>query len=317
MKRLLFKLTKYKYLACVLELILNILYLPFHIIFVLNKKRIKKKQYYFCVCGIFRNEAHYLKEWIEYYKLIGTDHIYLYNNFSDDNYMEILQPYISDGYITLTDWPHQYAQMAAYEDCYRKYRDKTYWLTFIDIDEFICPKYEMSIKEWIKKYEGYPAVMMYWQMFGTCGIMKPNYDKLVIEQFTSSWNKLDGIGKHIFCTHREFEPSNIYHHHIFVKYQILGMTFKIPMITENKYFLFFPNIYKPPYKNTIQINHYFSKSYDEYKQKILKGDAAREDNIEIRKEEKFFINHERWNICENRVIYRFLTQLKCRMNKKD
>src|SRR4051794_11337491 len=51
-------------------------------------------QYDFTVCAIFQNEAKYLKEWIEYHRLVGAQHFYLYNNRSTDHYMDILQPYI-------------------------------------------------------------------------------------------------------------------------------------------------------------------------------------------------------------------------------
>ncbi len=50
------------------------------------------KKYSITICGIFKNEASYLKEWIEYHEMIGIEHFYLYNNNSDDNYRDILQP---------------------------------------------------------------------------------------------------------------------------------------------------------------------------------------------------------------------------------
>ncbi|WP_281510165.1 glycosyltransferase family 92 protein [Muribaculum gordoncarteri] len=38
-------------------------------------------RYMFAICAIFRNEARYMREWIEYHLLIGVDHIFLYNNW--------------------------------------------------------------------------------------------------------------------------------------------------------------------------------------------------------------------------------------------
>ncbi len=57
------------------------------------------------VCAIFKNESVFLKEWLEYHLLIGVEHFYLYNNFSEDNYQDILAPYIEKGQVTLTEWP--------------------------------------------------------------------------------------------------------------------------------------------------------------------------------------------------------------------
>lgn len=52
------------------------------------------KQYKVSVCAIFKNEAPYLKEWIEFNRIVGVEHFYLYNNNSEDNYEEIIAPYI-------------------------------------------------------------------------------------------------------------------------------------------------------------------------------------------------------------------------------
>ncbi len=63
-----------------------------------NIKKVKEdKKYYISICSIFKNEAKYFEEWLEYHLMIGVDHFYLYNNFSEDNYYEILEKYIKSG----------------------------------------------------------------------------------------------------------------------------------------------------------------------------------------------------------------------------
>ena len=62
-------------------------------------------------------------------------HFYMYNNFSDDNYMEVLEPYIQEGIVDLIDWPVKQGQISAYKDCYDKHRKDAKWIGFIDIDE--------------------------------------------------------------------------------------------------------------------------------------------------------------------------------------
>lgn len=311
------KLNKNKLIGNTIEFLLNTLYFPIKLCLRSKKKLLnKEKKYYISICAIFKNEGHYLKEWVEYHKLIGIDHIYLYNNFSEDNYLEILTPYIEEEFVTLTDWPHKYSQTKAYQDCFVKYRNETFWLAFIDLDEFICPKYKYNVKEWIKDFEGFPAVVMYWQMFGTCGIMKADYTKLVIERFTTSWEKQDGTGKYILCTDKMFIPKNIYCHHIYLRYKILGIKIILPMINEKKKFVFFPMLYNSPSKSTIQLNHYFSKSYEEFFNKVNKGDVAKQTNEESRKREDFFKNHEIFNTNDNKVIFRYLTLLKKQINRE-
>lgn len=307
---------KNKRCLTIIEFILNI---PYHILFFYVKRKtmnLCQKKYYFSVCCIFKNEAQYLAEWIEYNRILGVDHIYMYNNNSTDNYYQILNRYIKEGFVSVLEWPKNYAQMEAYEDCYNRYRNDTNWLAFWDIDEFICPLYETNIKDFMKKYEGYPALIVYWMLFGTNGLLKPDANKLVTEQFTCSHEHLDGTGKIILSTNNYYSPTHMYHHHIFCRYRLLGLILKIPMITEHYKFVFFPQIYRAPKINTIQLNHYWSKSYEEFSDKIAKGDVARKENEEIRKKIQFFYNHEQGNKVENKTIFRFMIKLKLALNKK-
>ena len=49
--------------------------------------------YKFVIASVFKNEGHILKEWIEHYLHWGAEHFYLVNDFSTDNYLEILDLY--------------------------------------------------------------------------------------------------------------------------------------------------------------------------------------------------------------------------------
>lgn len=285
----------------------------FNFIFLFRTRQKRESKYYFTLCAIFKNEAPYFVEWIEYHKIIGVDHIYLYNNFSTDNYQEILRPYLEEGYVTLNDWPYERSQIPAYEHCYNHYRFETRWLMFLDLDEFICPIEEVNIKKWIEKFEKYPSVIMYWLMFGTNGIVEYNSNKLVIEQYTNSWQELRNVGKQALNT--DFEPDKIYHHHIFCKMRILGFNFCVPMVNEFKKFIVNPQHDACPKRNSIQINHYWSKCLNEYIRKIDKGDMFSLENDVIRKKMDFFYWHEYKNISTNKVIYRFLIELKMKMRR--
>ena len=101
----------------VAHLFYTLLFLPY-------KKKKRDTKYYCSICAIFKNESPYLREWIEYHLMIGFDHLYLYNNFSSDNYKEVLQPYIDKNAVTLIEWPVKYGQISAYEDCANKFRNE-------------------------------------------------------------------------------------------------------------------------------------------------------------------------------------------------
>ena len=70
-----------------------------------DEARRQPMRYQLSICAFFKNEARYLKEWIEYHRLIGVDHFYLYNNGSTDDFKRVLNPYVRKGVVTLVNWP--------------------------------------------------------------------------------------------------------------------------------------------------------------------------------------------------------------------
>lgn len=136
----------------------------------------QKFKYQVSVCAMFQNEADFLKEWIEYHRIIGAEHFWLYNNSSDDHYKEVLKPYIESGIVELFDWPSPTnidwtpTQATAYNNCLQRARGVTRWLAVIDIDEYIVPKNCYNLQQFLKPYEKVGGIIVNWQMFGTSGI---------------------------------------------------------------------------------------------------------------------------------------------------
>ncbi len=95
------------------------------------------------ITAIFKNEAAYLAEWLEFYRLIGVEHIYLYDNGSKDNPKVVLDPFIKQGFVTLTPWNLPYhtasvtAQTLAYAHAIMNFGADWRWMAFVDIDEFL------------------------------------------------------------------------------------------------------------------------------------------------------------------------------------
>eukprot|EP00961_Rhodomonas_salina_P180048 2430060-Rhodomonas_salina.6 len=59
---------------------------------------------YASLCCIVRNEARYLVEWIEYSRMIGIEHFFLYDHESTDDMAGVLSPYIDAQIVTLHNW---------------------------------------------------------------------------------------------------------------------------------------------------------------------------------------------------------------------
>lgn len=282
--------------------------------FLLYVKRASKREakYDVVLCCIFKDEGAFLKEWIEYHLLVGVKHFYMYNNFSSDNYQEILKPYIQKELVTLIEWPVSQGQFAAYKNWFENYRSDTQWVSFLDIDEFICPYFEMSIPDWIQKYSNYPCVMLYWKMFGTSGKIEHDKEKLVTEQYTLSWDKLYAVGKVLYNTDYEINKfDESVHHSTTTKIRFLGMQIIVPPINEFKCFVH-GNVHRIGNRSladfTIQINHYWSKAFMIYDAKIRKGYVAEGENPYLNLD--YFLAHERHNKAVDHKIFRFMIELK-------
>ena len=121
------------------------------------------------MCLRFRDEARYLSEWLDYHLAAGVDHFFLYNNFSEDGFLEALQPYLAQGLVTLIDWPRAPASPAAENDCLTRTAGRFGWVGFLDVDEFLVVADGRSIGSFLKEFSQAPAVALHWYMFGSNG----------------------------------------------------------------------------------------------------------------------------------------------------
>ena len=56
------------------------------------------------VCAICRNEYLYLKEWVSFYKLVGFDDIFIYDNLSNDGTSELMLALDAENIIKRVFW---------------------------------------------------------------------------------------------------------------------------------------------------------------------------------------------------------------------
>lgn len=279
------------------------------------------KKYKISICAIFKNESSFLKEWVEYHEMLGIEHFFLYNNNSEDDYLAVLKPYIDKGLVTLIDWPYDQGQITAYKHFYETYRHETQWVSFLDIDEFFCPRYKNNLLEWLKTMDKYPVIVVYWRMFGTSGKLEHDYSKLVIEQYTVSWDHLYHCGKCLVNTDYDiasFGPST--HHLTRIYFPLVGKWIRVKMFPVNQFGWFFGDrFYFDWFSNedrfTIQVNHYWSKAWDVYEKKRRMTDVYFKENPKL--DMSYFYYHEYNNRTSEYTIYRFLMQLKLKLSSQE
>ena len=125
--------------------------------------------HYLAVCAIYRNEGAYLREWIEFHRLVGVEKFFLYDNRSTDDHADLLAPYVAEGTVDVTAWPEEPGQITAYAHCLETNRDRARWIAFIDLDEYLFSPLIKPLPEILPEFEPYPAVVASWCMFGTSG----------------------------------------------------------------------------------------------------------------------------------------------------
>lgn len=263
----------------------------------------RQSKHELAVVCMFYNEAEYLKEWIEFHKLVGVDHFYLYNNNSDDHYEEVLSPYIQSGIVDLLNWPspphllYTKYQCNAYRHCIKEHKHHAKWMAFIDTDEFIVPLCHSTIPEFLKEYESYGGVFVNWQCYGTSHLPYIPEEKLMVECLTLKypWDHDKN------CFYKTIaQPSKI------KDYYIHGGSYKKGSYAVTPSFKNGPP--KFPDIERIRINHYWTRAEDFFfNVKIPRVEEYSKRTITQEEIDEILINS---NSVEDLTIYPFLPNLK-------
>lgn len=261
--------------------------------------------YDLAVVAIMKNEAPYIKEWLDYHLLAGVDHFFIYDNESSDNQKEILQPYIDAGIVTYIFYPGKARQYEAYNDAVQNFKFFCRYMAFIDADEFIFPKTNQSISEVVDEIlsEKPDAVALVAHMiiFGSNFHEKADYNRGVLERFTRRTpndfapvdeNNIPGGNVYLKtilnprCVNFFDDP---HHAKFFVDCHavdeggnVSNLSIKLPILADK-----------------IVVNHYHTKSYEEYREKVRRGNA---DFVENHYSMKNFAKNDHNEIFDDGIL---------------
>ncbi len=221
------------------------------------------------IVAIIKNEADYLDEWINYHKLIGVDHFYIFNNESTDNTKKILQKYVKEGTVTLINFPGKERQHDAYNYALNAWRNESEYMAFIDADEFLFlddtyNNLYSCISFLLKKYSA-DVLAVNWCIFGSSH-KKEKPEGLVIENYIWRSNKDNEYNKHIktICNPRRVIGFRSSHYVTgFTKKYVVGTNGKQVSGALSNEICF----------DYLRVNHYFTKSFAEFEKKRKRGMA--------------------------------------------
>jgi hypothetical protein len=260
---------------------------------------------YLSVVAIIKNEGAYITEWLEYHLITGVSKFYIYDNESEDNLKEILQPYIKSGIVEYIYCPGRAKQVWAYNDILKKAREETYWLAVIDCDEFIVPISAETIPEALKEFEGYGGVGINWLVYGSGG-QKTKTDGLVVERFKDHSVKGFDRNVHIktIVNARYVIKVDVHNAFYIVKKYCVNTKGEKIEGAFNYNILF----------GKMRINHYFTKSYEEFLQKRQRGMATHHDEL---RPIKYFYDHDRNEERNDKIMDKYIPIIYENIKEKD
>ena len=243
-----------------------------------------------------KDEGPYLKEWLDFHILVGIKKFFLYDNGSSDNTNEILAPYIERGIVEYHWFPGKHMQHPAYIDIINNHTEDTRWLALIDLDEFLVPVHHKTVIEFLDTIKKpFSQMVVTWVIYGSSGhVHKP--DGLVMENYKRHAEKTWGV-------------KSIVNPRMLVEYQNLHANFIAGWTIDNngKKLGYINQSHNPPAYNNLRINHYYTKSYDEYIARLNRGAATTQSTQSYRGIEKFK-EYDRNEIYDD-VMDRFIKEL--------
>ncbi|MBO4313563.1 MAG: glycosyltransferase family 92 protein [Desulfovibrio sp.] len=225
--------------------------------------------WYAAICAIAKNETPFLEEWTRFHLSIGFEHIFVYDNGSDIPVSSVLAEFIRAGLVTAIDFPGtEDQQRRAYMDFLHRFGTRCRWTAFIDLDEFVVPKTSDDIRDLLDGYADFGGLGISWKIFGSCGHVKrpaggviDNYDR-VIEKNCHIKSIVQPERVNALFTSHNFGYKDGY---------FCVNEDGIPIATHQSYHV----------SRTVQINHYFYKSLEDFTIKIKKGSALGPNRLDL------------------------------------
>lgn len=260
--------------------------------YAINNKKIKYKRKKIDLCVIIKNEAPYIGEWIKYHKLLGIENFYIFNNDSTDALDNVLHPFLAEGNVHLYNLSGKVRQLDAYNIGLKLARKSGNYLLVLDADEFLFLRDESDnitelVNHFFKNNKLAGGIVFNWCIFGSSHFVKKQ-SGLVTQIYTHRSNfdfENNKNVKSLVDPERTVAFTNPHFATYYRNYQAFNLQGKAV---------------EGPYSNPIdnprvRINHYFTKSKEEFLAKRSRGMA---DSIGIR-DMQDFETHDRNEVFDD------------------
>jgi hypothetical protein len=166
------------------------------------------------VTTLVLNQGRYLREWIEFHRIMGFQFFLIFDHGSSDNTRQVLQEYIACGIVLLIDAVKSFkvcgtmtrsarhvqspCQNYVFNSALGLFRDKVAWLGNFDVDEFMWTPRDavLNLTTLLHSYkQHYQHVHVVGVVYGTNNLTQPT-SLPVIQAFTNRTQIDPGVSDH-------------------------------------------------------------------------------------------------------------------------
>lgn len=190
-----------------------------------------------CISAIIKNENHYLREWVEHYKSIGIDHIFLYDNNDalGEKPSDVIQDYINEGFVSIDNTYRGEKsiptnanknvprfQVSSYLMTYNKIVGKYDYMLICDIDELLVFNNDFTnIKDYIESLpKDIDVICINWVLYNDNNLVRVENDDysmmsrfngscVVADAFKSIVKVYDFLGSKMFSCHTMYARKKL------------------------------------------------------------------------------------------------------------
>ena len=229
-----------------------------------------KKKKGLCICTIGKKENIYAREFIDYYKKLGFNKVIIFDNndIGGEKFEDILNDYIKGKYVEIIDIRGLISvQIPVLNYCYEKYHKLYDWIAFFDFDEYLFINGTESLNNYIynKRFEKCQSILFNWYFYDDNDLDK--YDKRkVLERFKRPKYKVSTVKSMV-----RGDIKNL----IITSSHITGININYFCDSNGKR-VFPQTIFNINYSNIYYkafIKHFYTKTAEEFCNKIIKGDV--------------------------------------------
>jgi len=252
------------------------------------------------ICCIVKNEQKFIVEWVDYHLFkVGFDSIYVFEDFTSDSHKGLFTDSKYDGRLFIHSLAEDSLGIDNTQDTrvqgnlYRKFlkrckNEGVYdWVLFSDIDEFLMFEEGWNLERLCEAHAEWPCIWLSWKMYGACGRINSPHPKMgVLEAYPYSLNLRSDMNKwsiKSLVNVRLCEGLTTIHEG------------KGGHMTDGSHY----NDNKDLCYKEAWINHYFTKSWEDFVERITKRGNMQNN---YRNYDGFFAHNPDMLIHEKRLL---------------